>query len=133
MICTYFSESKLQLFYYKLLVHTIFLWQSRNSQWMFSISDLYDRHYLTVHLPLASDKRRNSCSSLFYLNPETLKGMDTVVHVLVVSYCRTAAGPGSFLLQCGMIGLLIHSGNPLCVLQLQLLIIGWSIMNPYNI
>ncbi|XP_061176478.1 inositol hexakisphosphate and diphosphoinositol-pentakisphosphate kinase 2-like isoform X1 [Saccostrea echinata] len=34
---------------------------------------LYDRHYLTVHLPLASDKRRNSCSSLFYLNPEAFK------------------------------------------------------------
>ncbi|XP_056016009.1 inositol hexakisphosphate and diphosphoinositol-pentakisphosphate kinase 2-like isoform X4 [Ostrea edulis] len=34
---------------------------------------LYDRHYLTVHLPLASDKRRNSCTSLFYLNPEALK------------------------------------------------------------
>uniref|UniRef100_A0A8W8JB79 Inositol hexakisphosphate and diphosphoinositol-pentakisphosphate kinase n=1 Tax=Magallana gigas TaxID=29159 RepID=A0A8W8JB79_MAGGI len=38
--------------------------------------DLYDRHYLTVHLPLASDKRRNSCSSLFYLNPETLKAFE---------------------------------------------------------
>nr|XP_022292488.1 inositol hexakisphosphate and diphosphoinositol-pentakisphosphate kinase 2-like isoform X5 [Crassostrea virginica] len=36
--------------------------------------DLYDRHYLTVHLPLASNKRRNTCSSLFYLNPETFRG-----------------------------------------------------------
>ncbi|XP_078322420.1 inositol hexakisphosphate and diphosphoinositol-pentakisphosphate kinase 2-like isoform X4 [Crassostrea virginica] len=38
--------------------------------------DLYDRHYLTVHLPLASNKRRNTCSSLFYLNPETFRAFE---------------------------------------------------------
>nr|XP_022292485.1 inositol hexakisphosphate and diphosphoinositol-pentakisphosphate kinase 2-like isoform X2 [Crassostrea virginica] len=40
--------------------------------------DLYDRHYLTVHLPLASNKRRNTCSSLFYLNPETFRENYTI-------------------------------------------------------
>lgn len=132
MICTYFSESKLQLVYYN----------------YYFIPFSYDSH--SIH---------NECSPFqicmidtiwlfIYLWPATREGtlvlvcftwilrpskVWTLVHVLVVSYCRIAAGSGSFLLQCGMIGLLIHSGNPLCVLQRQLLIIGWSYMKPYNI
>lgn len=64
---------------------------------MFFILDLYDRYYLIVYLFLVSDKRRNFCFSLFYLNFEIFKGMDIVVYVLVVLYCRIVVGFGLFL------------------------------------
>ncbi|CAC5392739.1 PPIP5K [Mytilus coruscus] len=35
-----------------------------------------ERQYLTVHLPIATDKHRHSFSSLFYLNPEAFKGLE---------------------------------------------------------
>eukprot|EP00105_Crassostrea_gigas_P040545 XP_019924693.1 PREDICTED: inositol hexakisphosphate and diphosphoinositol-pentakisphosphate kinase 2 [Crassostrea gigas] len=57
--------------------------------------DLYDRHYLTVHLPLASDKRRNSCSSLFYLNPETLKENYIIQREVNMCRSRSASSWGS--------------------------------------
>ncbi|CAC5392740.1 PPIP5K [Mytilus coruscus] len=35
-----------------------------------------ERQYLTVHLPIATDKHRHSFSSLFYLNPEAFKAFE---------------------------------------------------------
>ena len=35
-----------------------------------------ERQYLTVHLPLATDRHRHSFSSLFYLNPEAFKAFE---------------------------------------------------------
>ncbi|KAK3094438.1 hypothetical protein FSP39_001778, partial [Pinctada imbricata] len=40
------------------------------------VSEMHDRHYLTVHLPLASNRQHHSFSSLFYLTPESFKAFE---------------------------------------------------------
>ncbi|XP_021366365.1 uncharacterized protein LOC110458782 [Mizuhopecten yessoensis] len=58
---------------------------------------LIERHYLTVHLPLASDHHRRSWSSIFCLGTEGLKGLDeNVIPVMARAKSASVLGTAAF-------------------------------------